>query len=342
MSSKSPASAKAPVKASTSASVAKEAEDTQILAAGTVCWRRVPDGRGGDRIMVLLIHRTKQRDISFPKGKLDPGESMPQAAVRETQEETGLAVTLGVNLGTVHYSLGGRVTKTVQYWAAEVREEAVQASTFVPNREVAALEWLPLEQARKRLSYDPDREILAVFKQLVDRDAAETFSVILLRHAKAESRGERFPVDRLRPLADIGEDHAELIVPTLESFGPARILSSNAERCMRTVAPLAARSQKTVRVHEGLSQEAWDRGDTFALRRAVGKVVRKGKNALICTHRPVLPDVAHELALATGSLPGDYLRQAAELPPGGFSVFHFSRRHPGAGILSVETYPVKG
>ena len=63
-----------------------------IYAAGTIPWRWVPVDDGSSQLMVLLIHRTKQRDVTFPKGKLDPGESMPQAAVRETLEETGLAV----------------------------------------------------------------------------------------------------------------------------------------------------------------------------------------------------------------------------------------------------------
>lgn len=307
-----------------------------VFAAGTVCWRRVDDG-----IMVLLVHRTKQRDVSFPKGKLDPGESMPQAAVRETLEETGLAVALGANLGVIHYALPNGDAKTVQYWAAEATESAVQVSTFVPNDEIAALEWLPLSKARKRLSYEADREIFDVFASLAERDAIDTYSVILLRHAKAEPRSDRFPEDRLRPLSDAGEDQAENIVPTLEAFQPARIHSSNAERCMRTVAPLAHHLRKTIRVNEGLSQDAWEAGDTAELRAIIGKIVRKGKSAVVCTHRPVLPEAVRELALATGSLPGDYLREAAELPPGGFSVFHFSRKYPGSGILGVETYPVK-
>src|SRR5690606_13086386 len=210
-----------------------------VLAAGTVCWRRVPTSAGGSRLMVLLIHRTKQRDVSFPKGKLDPGESMPQAAVRETQEETGLRVALGANLGTVLYALPGGGEKTVQYWAAEVSEAAVHASTFLPNREVEAIEWVPLEQARARLSYAADRDILEVFRQLVERDAADTFSVILLRHAKAEPRSDANPIDRLRPLSDTGEEQAELLVATLAAFAPARILSSDAERRWRTVEPIA-------------------------------------------------------------------------------------------------------
>jgi len=291
--------------------------------------------------MVLLIHRTKQRDVSFPKGKLDPGESMPQAAVRETQEETGLRVALGANLGTVLYALPGGGEKTVQYWAAEVSEAAVHASTFLPNREVEAIEWVPLEQARARLSYAADRDILEVFRQLVERDAADTFSVILLRHAKAEPRSDANPIDRLRPLSDTGEEQAELLVATLAAFAPARILSSDAERCLRTVEPIAQHLGKKVRVREALGQDQWEAGDTTELRHTIGKVIRKGKNTIVCTHRPVLPDAVRELALATSSLPGDYLRRAAELPPGGFSVFFFSRNHPGAGILGVETYPLE-
>nr|WP_279550499.1 NUDIX domain-containing protein [Leucobacter weissii] len=307
------------------------------MAAGTVCWRRVDD-----QLMVLLVHRTKQKDVSFPKGKLDPGESMPQAAARETLEETGIAVSLGVNLGTITYRLpDGGERKTVQYWAAEITDEAARASTFRPNREIAALEWVPAREVPERLSYRADRDLFDVFVKLEKRDAIDTFSVILLRHAKAESRSSLYPEDRLRPLSDTGEDQAETLVATLQAFGPSRLHSSSAERCMRTIAPLSHRLRKTVRVNEGLSQDAWDAGETEDLRRTIGKLVRKGKNSVVCTHRPVLPDAAREIALATGSLPGDYLREAAALPPAGFSVFHLSKQRPGSGIISVETYPLK-
>lgn len=313
-----------------------------ILAAGTVCWRRVRTEGGDERLMVLLIHRTRQKDVSLPKGKLDKGESMPQAAVRETLEETGLRVALGVNLGTITYGLpNGGDKKTVQYWAAEVTEEAVLASTFKPNREVEALEWVPVDEARARLSYRADRELFDVFASLAAREAIDTFSVILLRHASAEPRDEAWPVDRMRPLTDAGEDQAETLVPTLEAFGPTRLLSSTAERCLATVAPLAAHLGRRVKEREGLGQDAWDAGETAELRATIGKLVRKGRSAVVCTHRPVLPDAARELALATGSLPGDYLAEAGALPPAGFSVFHLSRERPGSGIIGVETYPLE-
>lgn len=307
----------------------------EVLAAGALCWRRV-----GDEIMILLIHRTKQKDVSLPKGKVDPGETMPQAAVREVEEETGLRVQLGANLGRIHYSIGDQSTKTVQYWVAQVCEEAVRNSTFVPNKEIEALEWVKLSKAHKRLSYKQDVDILEVFKRMIEHNALETFSVILLRHAKAEPRSIEFPEDRLRPLAEYGKEQANRLTRTLEAFGPSRILSSDAERCMRTVAPTAKAMNKSVRAKAALGQDAWDEG-TGDVRSVIGKIVRKGKNVIICSHRPVLPDIARELVLATGSLPGDYLDDAVSLPPGGFSVFHFSKTNPSAGIISIETYPMR-
>lgn len=314
----------------------------EILAAGTVCWRRVTAAAGGpDQLMVLLIHRTKQGDVSFPKGKLDPGESMPQAAVRETLEETGLRVSLGVNLGTIHYTVGETTTKTVQYWAAEVTPSRALASTFTPNGEVQALEWVAVDEARARLSYKADRKLFDVFLRLAGHDLLDTFSVTLLRHAKAEPRSPLSPEDHLRPLTTLGDEQAEMLVPTLAAFGPRRLHTSTAVRCVETITPLAEHLERRVREHTALSQDYWDAGDLSDLRKLIGKVVKRGKSTILCSHRPVLPDLARELVLATGSVPGPYLEEATALPPAGFSVFHLSRLRPGAGILGVETYPIK-
>ncbi|GAA1316874.1 NUDIX domain-containing protein [Leucobacter albus] len=313
----------------------------QVFAAGTIPWRRVRTPSGDEELMVLLIHRRKQRDVSFPKGKLDPGESMPQAAVRETREETGLRLTLGATLGTIHYEMPGGNAKIVQYWAAEVTPKAALASTFKPNSEVQALEWVPAAAARDLLSYEADRELFDVFMRLAGPGLLDTFSVTLLRHAKAAPRDEAQPVDHLRPLTETGERQAATLVPILRSFAPRRIYSSTATRCLQTVAPLAERTKREVREHECLSQDFWEEGDLTLTRRLVGKIVTRGRSAVVCSHLPVLGDLARELMLASGSLPGEYIADAAALPPAGFSVFHFSRSRPGAGILGVESYPLK-
>lgn len=313
----------------------------QVYAAGTIPWRRVHTPGGDEQLMVLLIHRTKQRDVSFPKGKLDPGESMPEAAVRETREETGLRVALGASLGTIHYDMPGGGAKIVQYWSAEVTAKAALASSFKPNSEVQALEWVPASDARERLTYEADRELFDVFLKLAAPGLLDTFSVTLLRHAKAEPRGEHVPVDHLRPLTTTGERQALTLAPILRAFAPRRIYSSTATRCLSTVAPLAELIGKDVRERECLSQDFWDEGDLSATRTLIGKIIKRGRSAVVCSHLPVLPDLARELMLASGSLPGEYVQDAARLPPGGFSVFHFSRSRPGAGILGVETYPLK-
>lgn len=312
----------------------------EIFAAGTVCWRRVLEADGTSTVMVLLIHRTKQRDVSFPKGKLDPGESLPEAAVRETREETGLRVRLGMHLGTIHYEMPSRNTKTVQYWAAEVTTAAALASSFTPNREVAALEWVPANLARKRLTYRADRELFDVFLRLHEHDLLETFTVTILRHAAAEPRGSAHPIDSERPLRAAGEVQAHTLAPIVASFGPKRLYSSPARRCLETIAPLSHLRKRNVRERDALSQDTWELGDTSGLRELVAKIIKRGKNVVLCSHRPVLPDLVRELALSTGSLQGSYLQAAADLPPAGFSVFHFSRARPGAGLLAIETYPL--
>ena len=111
-----------------------------IRAAGCVVVR---DGR------VLLIHRERYDDWSLPKGKLDPGESWEDAALREVAEETGVRGELGEYLGETSY--GGKV---VRWWVMRTEVDAA------PSNEVDAVEWATLDEARARLSYRRDRELV--------------------------------------------------------------------------------------------------------------------------------------------------------------------------------------
>jgi 8-oxo-dGTP diphosphatase len=115
-----------------------------VQAAGGVVLR---DGR------VAVVHRPKYHDWSLPKGKLDPGESFEDAALREVEEETGLRCTLVRELPAVEYEVRGR-PKVVRYWAMEVEDE----TPFVPNDEVDEVRWLEPREALALLSYDRDRE----------------------------------------------------------------------------------------------------------------------------------------------------------------------------------------
>jgi 8-oxo-dGTP diphosphatase len=123
---------------------------SEVKAAGGVVVR--PDGK------VALVHRPKYDDWSLPKGKLDPGETWEEAALREVEEETGLRCRLVRELPSTEYEASGR-PKLVRYWEMEPLE-----GEFAPNHEVDELRWLPPEEATSLLSYEHDRELLAALE----------------------------------------------------------------------------------------------------------------------------------------------------------------------------------
>ncbi|AZS41467.1 putative 8-oxo-dGTP diphosphatase 1 [Microbacterium oxydans] len=309
--------------------------DKAVYAAGAVVWR-VVEGK----LRILLIHRTKYRDVTLPKGKVDPGEMLAETAVREVHEETGIRVSLGVSVGVSRYLLASQKQKVVHYWAAEATDVAIRKSTFVPNREIAALEWVSVKKARARLSYPVDLEILDFFAKLVDDGVLRTFPVIALRHAKATPRSEWDGSDASRPLTDRGRKQAKSIVGPLRAFGVRRIVSSDAVRCVETVTPLARALDRKIVKTEKISQDAWEDGDSD-LRSVVGRRIRAGKPAVVCSHGPVLPGLLSEIALATGTIQGSYLSSASDLEPAAFSVVHLSATNPGSGIIAIETHVPK-
>jgi 8-oxo-dGTP diphosphatase len=306
--------------------------ETAVYAAGGVVWRRVEG-----KLRILLIHRTKYRDLTLPKGKVDPGETLAETAVREIREETGIRVALGVPVGVSRYRMPSSRTKIVHYWAAEATEAAVRTSSFVPNKEVAAIEWVSMKKARKHLSYPVDLEILDEFARIVDEQALPTFPIVMLRHGKARSRDEWNGDDTDRPLTARGRKQAEAIVGPLLAFGVRRVLSSPAERCVRTATPIAQAVGQRVQLTADISEDAWEQGRADP-RSVIGQRVRARKPAVLTSHGPVLPALLHELALATGTMSGSYLGSASTLEPGAFSVAHVSVEHPGAGIVAIETH----
>ena len=305
-----------------------------VYAAGALVWRRI-----GGKIHVLVVHRTQYGDVTIPKGKVDPGESLPQTAVREIAEETGLDVALGVPLGVSRYPLESGREKVVHYWAAKASKRAIERSSFIPNSEISGLEWLTLKAARSALSYAHDVEILETFAALVDGGVTDTFAITLLRHGKAESK-HGGQADAERRLTDRGRAQAEALVATLAAWAPKRIVASDAVRCVETVTPLANAIGRDVRTDAGMSQAAFEAGEA-ELRRIIAKRVRARKSAVLCSHGPVLPELLRELALATATPASSALRDAGELDTGAFSVVHLSKQHPAGGIVTIESYPAQ-
>jgi 8-oxo-(d)GTP phosphatase len=258
----------------------------EILAAGAVLWR--PAGRGAQ---VALIHRPKYDDWSFAKGKLARGEHVLLAAVREVEEETGLRVTLGRNLPPVRYLVDG-LPKRVDYWAALV---GGPGAAFVPNSEVDKLEWVPASAAGRRLSYGHDVQLLAAFSA----GPRQTAPLILLRHASAGSKSDWRKGDDSRPLDARGRQQARMLAPLLRCFGPARVLSSPAERCVATVRPFAQSEGAETEEVDALAMPAHGRkkdarAETAEARardagRAASSAAADGRPAVICAHRENMP-----------------------------------------------------
>ena len=128
-----------------------------IQAAGGVVWR-VGNGAGGAKVEVAVIHRPRYDDWTLPKGKLAPGETHLEGAIREVHEETGHRVQPGRSLGEVRYlkkSAGAAREKVVHYWAMRAIGGA-----FSPNREVDELRWLIPSAAVELLTYEHDKALV--------------------------------------------------------------------------------------------------------------------------------------------------------------------------------------
>ena len=123
-----------------------------VRAAGGLVMRHGSD----DAVRLVVVHRPRYDDWSFPKGKQRRGETLLAAARREVREETGFLCVAETSVGVTEYIDRGERPKLVRYWAMN-RVNGV----FAPNAEVDAIAWLRPSEALVRLSHDHDRELLA-------------------------------------------------------------------------------------------------------------------------------------------------------------------------------------
>ena len=123
-----------------------------IQAAGGLVVRRHTE-----ELEILVVHRPVHDDWSFPKGKLEQGESLEDAALREVHEETGMSCRLLRFIGHTHYLDRKGRPKAVAYWVM-----SAESGRFTSNDEVDELRWLSLERAAGLLSYERDEELIAV------------------------------------------------------------------------------------------------------------------------------------------------------------------------------------
>ena len=122
----------------------------EVEAAGGVIWRRA-----SGVLEVLLVHRPRYDDWSFPKGKCDPGERHRETARREVSEEVGLDVEFGRRLSDVRYLDHKGRSKRVKYWAM-----TSTGGSFAANEEVDVVRWIAADTAADLLTYEHDHGLV--------------------------------------------------------------------------------------------------------------------------------------------------------------------------------------
>ncbi|MEA3550456.1 MULTISPECIES: NUDIX hydrolase [Micrococcaceae] len=259
-------------------------EPVAVTAAGALPWRVVKD-----KLEVLLIHRPRYDDWSWPKGKIDDDETVPECAVREVQEEIGLIAQLGIPLPPIHYHVASGL-KVVHYWA--VKANGVR---MLPDgKEVDSVMWCAPEKAAALLSNPSDVVPLQYLHDAHRRGELDTWPLVVLRHAKAKPRSSWSKAEGERPLAATGTRQAQAVSRLLHAWKPLRVVTSPWLRCVATVAPYAKAAGAKVKLAEPLTEHRHQRSPKKTAAVIEG-LFDKQRPVVICTHRPALPTVFTQL-----------------------------------------------
>jgi 8-oxo-dGTP diphosphatase len=245
---------------------------TEVRAAGGVVRRRL-DGH----VLTALVHRPRYDDWTFPKGKLLDGESFEEAALREVLEETGLECRIDDELPPLRYLDQDGRPKVVRYWSMDAADGDLR-----PTDEVDEARWVTIDEARRMLTYDRDREVL-------DALNAQAAPAYLIRHAKAGDRATWTGDDLSRPLSKAGHRQAKALVKELASRPIKRIVSSPAVRCVETVQPLADQRGLPVEGRDELLEGA-------SLSGLLGLLDElRSTGSVLCGHGDLIPAVVEHL-----------------------------------------------
>lgn len=285
-----------------------------LAAAGCVVFR---PGSGSEP-EVLLVHRPRYDDWTIPKGKLDPDEYLPGCAVRETWEESGVEVQLGMPVPRqIRYQVNSG-EKTVWYWRASV----VRQKRRRANAEVDKVRWLPISEAVAKVSYVDEMDLIQRAAPLPD-----TTPLVILRHTKAMLRANWTGRDQARPVDTRGRRQAELLKPLLSAYRIDRLVSSSSIRCVQTLKPYAKANKLEIQTWATLSEEQArlkPKSVGTLMHRIRTEVLAHGEPTVVCGHRPVLPLMFEALGV-----------EPRPLKPGAALVLHL---RPDGEVVAVEEH----
>lgn len=315
-----------------SAALSDDGTQAEVLAAGALVWR-LHQGE----LQVLLIHRPRYDDWSFPKGKLDEGETLPECAVREVAEEVDAKIRLGVPLPVTRYEVPGEQgprTKEVWYWAAEI----IDGRPKPDGEETDEVRWTGVEEAKELLSQPGDLEPLLELERLSEETRLRTVPFVVLRHAKAKPRSSWSKPESERPLAATGKRQAKIVEQLLTAWRPRTLHCSPWKRCAETVAPYVKKHRHRIKYRKTLTEKRARQAPEKTVRR-IQKSLEFIAPSLVCTHRPVLPLVLNTLeAWLDAPELADAIPQADPyLQPGAVLVAQQAVDR-GGQIVSVEIY----
>ena len=289
-----------------------------IYAAGIICWRETKG-----ILEVLLVHRPKYGDWTFPKGKQDPGEYLPETAVREMWEETGISLKLGRPVAQISYTVEKNEDKVVYYWSSKASEKAWKKKKFSPNEEISEISWEKADQALSKLSYQHDKDLLSDVVKLHKAKELETRALILLRHAQATPRADWKGQEAKRPLLPEGKQQAKRLVNLLSAFGPKRLVTSPWKRCEQTIEPYAKARKKKI-IERSQLTELSSKLSPRKTKLAVEALFDESKSALLCSHRPALPTITQTLAANAKAPVREEILGATTLNPAEFVVLRMT------------------
>ncbi len=315
-------------------STTDEGPNARVLAAGTIPWR-IKSGQ----LQVLVIHRPEYNDWSWPKGRLGPHETLPETAWRETKEEVGLNLTLGIPLGVIRYkNPNAKNFKEVWYWAARVVDKKPRPD----SKEVDETRWVTVDEARGMLTKTVDQKPLEILATAYDNKQLATIPFIVLRQAKPIP-AESWTKDEVdRPLADSGYTQAKAVARLLRAWRPTRVVASKYQRSLETIAPYVKKYGGSVRTKRWLNIKTASDHPKHLSRR-LQQELKRLEPTVLCSQPSVIKRVLKEIkALIRDddtmiSPKAVTARKKANLSPATILVVQRAK-HQGGRIVSVERY----